>query len=591
MSQAFRNFAFDLEEGIPCEPKYITSDDVISIKGMPNGLSFEEDSIEGTPEESGDFVTMINTATEKIVIEFSIVESRQPKKKQKEVLSLPLYQEPLVFHFGDVVHIPLTDNENAMVASTKLPKGFYIDYDTKTLSGKAEEIGTSLVFISIVDPTHPTEPNQNKNFEITVEAITLESLHQVLASADEYLEKRDKYLNIDVLEKAVNAGKTVTLINVDELKQEQINEAVENIKGAINLLEKINTPPVITFKKEEIHVIQGKEVLQEELLVGVEASDEDDGDLTSEIQILDVVNTAVLGEQDIRYSVTDSGGLSVIKARKVLVIEDETKKFKVVGRPIVYVEEPLELGKYIQGNLNLEVSGDEEVFDSINYEFLIPGEHTIHLSNGFKTIDLRVKVLESPKFLYEYPRDGSMYTVPLNTPLSEVKKYLNIRVEDHEGRLLEYNLVGFYDKSEAGVYNLEVIIPRSSAYTTIPIQVSEEEEEVAADIQEEVATANFVEEDDLEVNEEVVGATTEDSNGPIVINTLEDLQNVVSDSNISIQGPAAHETLKQEILKSVLNPIQEEPVKPEIPQETEEQDSSKYELSVLGTSRRRRRRR
>ena len=590
MSQAFRNFAFNLEEGIPCEPKYITSDDVISIKGMPNGLYFEGDSIEGTPEESGDFVTMINTTTEKIVIEFSIEESRQPKKKQKEVLSLPLYEEPLVFHYGDVVNIPLTDNENALVARGKLPKGFYIDYDTKALSGKAEEIGSSSVFISIVDPTHQTEPNQNKNFKITVEAITLESLHQVLASADEYLKKRDKYLNIDILEKAVNAGKTVTLINIDELKQEQINEAVENIKGAINLLEKINTPPVITFKKEQIHVIQGKEVLQEELLVGVEASDEDDGDLTSEIQILDTVNTAVLGEQDIRYSVTDSGGLSVIKARKVLVIEDETKKFKVVGRPIVYVEEPLELGKYIQGNLNLEVSGDEEVFDAINYEFLIPGEHTIHLSNGFKTVDLRVKVLESPKFLYEYPRDGSMYTVPLNTPLSEVKKYLNIRVEDHEGRLLEYNLVGFYDKSEAGVYNLEVIIPRSSAYTTIPIQVSEEEE-IVADIQEEVATADFLEEDDLEVNEEVVGTTTEDSNGPIVINTLEDLQNVVSDSSISIQGPAAHETLKQEILKSVLNPTQEKPIKPEVPQETEEQDSSKYELSVLGTSRRRRRRR
>ena len=417
----------------------------------------------------------------------------------------------------------------------------------------------------------------------------MESLHQVLASADEYLEKRDKYLNIDILEKAVNAGKTVTLIDVDELKQEQINEAVENIKGAINLLEKINTPPVITFKKDEIYVIQGKEVSQEELLVGVEASDEDDGDLTSEIQILDTVDTNVLGEQDVRYSVTDSGGLSVIKSRKMLVIEDETKKFKVVGRPIVYVEEPLELGKYIQGNLNLEVSGDEEVFDAINYEFLIPGEHTIHLSNGFKKIDLRVKVLESPKFLYEYPRDGSMYTVPLNTPLSEVKKYLNIRVEDHEGRLLEYNLVGFYDKSEAGVYNLEVIIPRSSAYTTIPIQVNEEEE-VVADIQEEVATADFVKEDDLEVNEEVVGATTEDRNGPIVINTLEDLQNVVADSNISIQGPAAHETLKQEILKSVLNPTQEKPDEPEVPQETEE-DSSKYELSVLGTSRRRRRRR
>ena len=100
----------------------------------------------------------------------------------------------------------------------------------------------------------------------------------------------------------------------------------------------------------------------------------------------------------------------------------------------------------------------------------------------------------------------------------------------------------------------------------------------------------FLEEDNPEVNEEVVGATTEDSNGPIVINTLEDLQNVVADSNIAIQGPAAHETLKQEILKSVLNPIKEESVEPEITQETEE-DSSKYELSVLGTSRRRRRRR
>ena len=286
---------------------------------------------------------------------------------------------------------------------------------------------------------------------------------------------------------------------------------------------------------------------------------------------------------------TDLGGLSVIKSRKVLVIEDETKKFKVVGRPIVYVEEPLELGKYIQGNLNLEVSGDEEVFDAINYEFLIPGEHTIHLSNGFKTIDLRVKVLESPKFLYEYPRDGSMYTVPLNTPLSEVKKYLNIRAEDHEGRLLEYNLVGFYDKSESGVYNLEVIIPRSSAYTTIPIQVNGEEEVVNDDVSEEVG--EFSEEDNLEVNEEVVDMTTSDNDSPIVINTLEDLQNVVSDSNISIQGPAAHETLKQEILKSVLNPTQEEPVEPEIPQETEEPESSRYELSVLGTSRRRRRRR
>ena len=83
-----------------------------------------------------------------------------------------------------------------------------------------------------------------------------------------------------------------------------------------------------------------------------------------------------------------------------------------------------------------------------------------------------------------------------------------------------------------------------------------------------IVTADFVEEDDLEVNEEVVGATTEDSNGPIVINTLEDLQNVVADSNISIQGPAAHETLKQETLKSVLNPTQEKPDEPEVPQES-----------------------
>ena len=125
--------------------------------------------------------------------------------------------------------------------------------------------------------------------------------------------------------------------------------------------------------------------------------------------------------------------------------------------------------------------------------------------------------------------------------------------------------------------------------TNIPIQVNGEEEVVNDEVSEEVG--EFSEEDNLEVNEEVVDMTTSDNDSPIVINTLEDLQNVVSDSNISIQGPAAHETLKQEILKSVLNPTQEEPVEPEIPQETEEPESSRYELSVLGTSRRRRRRR
>ena len=80
-----------------------------------------------------------------------------------------------------------------------------------------------------------------------------------------------------------------------------------------------NTPPVITAKDREI--IQGKDY---DDLAGVSATDQEDGNLTSSIKVINnTVDKNIPGVYEITYKVVDKNNEEVTKTIKVTVIKDE----------------------------------------------------------------------------------------------------------------------------------------------------------------------------------------------------------------------------------------------------------------------------
>ena len=82
-----------------------------------------------------------------------------------------------------------------------------------------------------------------------------------------------------------------------------------------------NVAPEITLNGEAtIEVTQNSTYTD----AGATAFDLEDGDLTSNIVVTGSVNTAVIGEYTLTYTVTDSGGLTDVKTRTVNVISSDT---------------------------------------------------------------------------------------------------------------------------------------------------------------------------------------------------------------------------------------------------------------------------
>ncbi|MGL5820461.1 MAG: glycosyl hydrolase family 18 protein [Sarcina sp.] len=85
--------------------------------------------------------------------------------------------------------------------------------------------------------------------------------------------------------------------------------------------------PPVENSKPVLHGITDTEIKIGEAFndkAGITATDKEDGDLTSKIQVAGKVDTAKAGTYTLTYSVTDSEGATTSKTRKVTVIDDST---------------------------------------------------------------------------------------------------------------------------------------------------------------------------------------------------------------------------------------------------------------------------
>ncbi|MGL4373812.1 MAG: immunoglobulin-like domain-containing protein, partial [Turicibacter sp.] len=73
-----------------------------------------------------------------------------------------------------------------------------------------------------------------------------------------------------------------------------------------------------------------------DILEGVTATDKEDGDLTASITVQGDVNSLVVGEYSLTYSVTDSKNLTTTKERVIMVVEKDTEEPVVNTAPVLH---------------------------------------------------------------------------------------------------------------------------------------------------------------------------------------------------------------------------------------------------------------
>ena len=125
---------------------------------------------------------------------------------------------------------------------------------------------------------------------------------------------------IKVVENTVNTSKAGIYKVVYEVTDSDGNTVKKEIKVTVNpKLSIINNAPEIIAKDLELKVGDKFDAKS-----GVSASDKEDGDITSKIEVIEnTVDTTKVGEYKVVYKVTDSQGTSVKKEIKVVVRSNE----------------------------------------------------------------------------------------------------------------------------------------------------------------------------------------------------------------------------------------------------------------------------
>ena len=142
---------------------------------------------------------------------------------------------------------------------------------------------------------------------------------------------------------------------------------------ALYVSEKVNTDktiPVITLEEEIIEV--SLKATDEEMLAGVTAYDEKDGDLTDRIIIESVSRFTEKGVSKITYAVCDSNNNVAKATRKVKFKGYESPKFKVSGNLCFSLYERIDISELItasdslEGNISSKIVITSEKYSSTN---------------------------------------------------------------------------------------------------------------------------------------------------------------------------------------------------------------------------------
>lgn len=125
--------------------------------------------------------------------------------------------------------------------------------------------------------------------------------------------------------------------------------------------EEVSNKPVISGSDEELELKVADWSEDEKYLEGLSASDEEDGDLTSEIQISSISDFIEPGLVTVSYSVIDVDGNTASFTRNVRFTDYVSPVFSIVKEPVCIVGDEPDIKQFV----SVEDSVDGDLTDSI----------------------------------------------------------------------------------------------------------------------------------------------------------------------------------------------------------------------------------
>ena len=159
--------------------------------------------------------------------------------------------------------------------------------------------------------------------------------------------------------------------------------------GGTFVFQKVNeddTIPVITIKNDFIEVKCGAS--NEDLLKGVKATDEKDGDLTAQVIVESVSRFVEPGVCEVKYAVCDSNNHVAHATRRVRYVDYKSPRFKLKKSLCFSLYENVNIASHISAVDSIEgdISGNV-VITSPDYTSSVTGVFTVELSVANKKGD------------------------------------------------------------------------------------------------------------------------------------------------------------------------------------------------------------
>ncbi len=202
--------------------------------------------------------------------------------------------------------------------------------------------------------------------------------------------------------------------------------------------EKINTDktiPQINVEEEMLEV--GLKATDEELLKGVTATDEKDGDLTDKIIIESISRFVDKGVSKVTYAVCDSDNNVSKATRKIKYKGYKSPRFKVKGNLCFSLYERIDLKELITASDSLE--------GNISGRIIITSEKYSSTNAGAYELDVKVTNSKGDTSTIKLPL--IVEDRPLSVPVIELKEYL---VYTKKGKTVDFNsyIVSALDNEE-----------------------------------------------------------------------------------------------------------------------------------------------
>lgn len=239
--------------------------------------------------------------------------------------------------------------------------------------------------------------------------------------------------------------------------------------GGTFVFQKVNeddTIPVITIENDFIEVKCGAS--NEDLLKGVKATDEKDGDLTAQVIVESVSRFVEPGVCEVKYAVCDSNNHVAHATRKVRYVDYKSPRFKLERSLCFSLYENVNIASYISAVDSIEgdISGNV-VITSPDYTSSVTGVFTVELSVANKKGD--TSTLSLPLIMEE--RNLSAPQIVLKDYLIYVDKNKKVDFEDYIVEAIDRNGRNLTDRIETddnvnfkkeGVYTVHYFVTDSN---------------------------------------------------------------------------------------------------------------------------------